>query len=191
VSIAVVMTGLRTTGMETFDLEGMEEYVGGEGGRDIGGGSSIEAPELGLAGVPMALINVLFRPFPWEAGSIVVLMSSLELVFLWGLVLIRRKRILQSLRGWRSSRFLCLSAAFILLYSISFGMMVSNLGIIARQRIFVFPFLFVFLEAVVPAARGIPRPFGSVPARPPASAGPGGPRWPVPTPEAPGRSSSR
>jgi hypothetical protein len=142
-------------------------------------------------GLPVAIINVLFRPFPWEAGNIMMVMSSLEIVFLWGLLLVRRRQLLESLRGWRTSRLLCLAGAFILVYSISFGMTVSNLGIIARQRIFVFPFLFVFLEAMVPATRGIPRRFGSVPVRPPASAGPGGPRWPVPIPDAPGRSSSR
>lgn len=191
VSLSVVYVGLSTTGMESFDFAGMEDYVATEGGREVGGGSSIEAPAMSPLGLPVAIINVLFRPFPWEAGNIMMLMSSLEIVLLWGLILFRRRQLLESLRGWRRSRLLCLAGAFILVYSISFGMTVSNLGIIARQRIFVFPFLFVFLEAVVPAARGIPRPFGSVPARPPASAGSGGPRWPVPTPDAPGRSSSR
>jgi len=190
--IAIMMFGLNTAGVESFDLEGMQEFVETEGGRAIGGGSAIEATEIGPQGVPFAVINVLFRPFPWEADTMMTLASSLELVLLWILVLARRRALVRSLRGWRHNRLLRLSAAFTFVYTIALGMMVANLGIIARQRIFIFPFLFVFLEAVIstPILQRRPKPAMPV-QRPPTGTGPGGAPWPEPTPSIPGRSSSR
>jgi hypothetical protein len=41
-----------------------------------------------------------------------------------------------------------LAVPFILVYSITLGMLIANLGIIARQRVFLFPFLFLLVEAV-------------------------------------------
>ena len=114
----------------------------------IGGGSGIEAPPVGITGVPMALVNVLMRPFLWEGGSPTTLLAAAEMTALWIFVVLRRRQLLQALRGWRKSRLLCLSFAFILLYAIPLGMVLANLGILARQRIFLFPFFFVFLEAV-------------------------------------------
>ena len=189
-SIAVIAVGLRTSGMASFDLEGVQEYVEAEPGRTVGGGSGIAAPTVGTVGLGWAFVNVLFRPFPWEGDSVAVLASSIELVFLWILILRHRKKARQSLMGWRRSRLLRLSAAFIFAYAFSLGMMASNLGIIARQRIFLFPFIFIFFEAAVPQLQAVQRRFrppvqGAVgPYRP----GPGGPPWPVPTVR--GRSSS-
>jgi hypothetical protein len=199
-SIAVIWVGLSMTGMESFDLEGVQEYVEADPGRTAGGGGAIEAPDIGLTGLPLAFVNVLLRPFPWEASSIMVLASSLEILVLWGLILTRRRRLIQTLRGWRSSRLLRLSAAFFFVYTVSVGMVVANLGIISRQRIFLFPFLFVFFEAVAPAVqryrrpphpamRGYPPPAGARPGWPSAGVGPGGAGWPAQKP--PGRSSSR
>jgi hypothetical protein len=190
-SIVIATIGLQYTGMGSFDLEGMQGYVETEASRRVRGGSGIVAPEYAPTGVAMGFVNVLFRPLPWEADSVPELASSLELMFLWFLVIRHRRRIIRSLPGWRSSRLLRMAAAFIFAYSMSLGMMVSNLGIIARQRIFVFPFIFVFFEAVFPAiraARARPPIPGGVP---PHQAGPQGVSWPVPSQRAPGRSSSR
>jgi hypothetical protein len=107
----------------------------------------VGAVEIGIAGVPLAAINVLFRPFPWEADNIMVLVSSLEILGFWCIAWLRRKRLLASLRHWRTDPLLRLSLPFILVYSIALGMMMSNMGIIARQRVFLFPFLFLLLEA--------------------------------------------
>jgi hypothetical protein len=41
---------------------------------------------------------------------------------------------------------------FVVLYAVALGLMLTNLGIIARQRIFLFPFLFVLLQGV-PSSR--------------------------------------
>jgi hypothetical protein len=124
----------------------------------------VELVDPSLKGVPVAVINVLFRPVPWEATNSMVLISSMEIVFLWALVLARRKSLSRSLSHWRSDRFLRLALCFLVIYSVALGMMVINLGILARQRIFLYPFLFLLLEArpmaasLIPAARRAVRP---------------------------------
>ena len=101
----------------------------------------------------MAVVNVLFRPFPWEADNAMMLLSSAEIAGLWLLLWWRRRNVMAALRQWHSSRFVALTLAFIMFYTVALGMMLSNLAIIARQRIFLFPFLFLLMEAVPAAAR--------------------------------------
>ena len=62
------------------------------------------------------------------------------------------------LKNWRADRFLRFSIPFILTYSVLLGMLMVNLGIIARQRVFLFPFLFLLLHA---APGGEPKREGS------------------------------
>ncbi len=168
-SLVMIMVVLRGSNVGVFDLEGIQEYVEAGSSRELGGGSSIDAPAASLTGVPSALVNVLFRPWPWEASNGPMMFASAEITLLWLFVWFRfRRRFMGSLRGWRSSRILCLACAFVFLYALSLGMFVGNLGVLARQRIFLFPFLFLFLEARVPPRRLVrrrtPAPLAAYPA---------------------------
>jgi hypothetical protein len=145
--IAALLFFLRASGLEQLDLAEVTDYVESSNARDVGGDSAIEPVEVGPLGVPMALVNILFRPFPWESGSATMFLSAAEIWLFWLIVLIRRHNFVRALRHWRGDRLLRTAIPFILIYSIALGMMMSNLGIIARQRIFLFPFLFVLLEA--------------------------------------------
>jgi hypothetical protein len=62
------------------------------------------------------------------------------------MVWIRRRQFVASLRTWREDPLTRLSIVFVLVYAVGLGMMLSNLGIIARQRVFLFPFLLVLLQ---------------------------------------------
>ncbi|MGH7926213.1 MAG: hypothetical protein ACREQV_00255, partial [Candidatus Binatia bacterium] len=152
VGIAGISHSMSSIGIEEFDVEGVESYVTDDPSRRTTGGTSVDKVKLGLRGVPVAIANVLFRPFPWEATNPMVLLSSLEVLALWLLVLFRHRQLLTALKSWRSDRLVRLAIAFILLYSIPLGMMLVNVGIIARQRIFLFPFLFLLLEATASRA---------------------------------------
>lgn len=147
VGLIGVSYAMRSVGIEDFDVEGVQGYVEGDKSREITRGTSVDAVSPGLKGVPMAVVNVLFRPVPWEATNPLVLLSSLEVLSLWAIVYLRRKNLANSLRNWRSDRMLRLAIVFVLVYSAGLGMMMVNIGIIARQRIFLFPFLFLLLEA--------------------------------------------
>jgi hypothetical protein len=116
------------------------------------GAGGIKTGEVALRGVPPALVNVWFRPFPWEAKSATTLFSALEITGLWGAAVVHRRRIVANLKVWRRDRLLRLAIPFLALYSISAGMTMWNLGIVARQRTLLFPFFFLLLE-VVPRCR--------------------------------------
>jgi hypothetical protein len=88
-----------------------------------------------------------------------MLFSAVEILGFWTIVWFRRDHFVNALRGWRSDRLLRLAIPFILMYAITLGMVVANLGIVARQRVFLFPFLFLLVEACprrqsLPASKG-------------------------------------
>jgi hypothetical protein len=155
VGLGIISYGLGALGVS--GMAGVEEYLQSEAsGMDMGN-SAVEATGVGIASVPLALVNVLLRPFPWEAPNAMALASSAELWALWAILLVNRRRVMASLRGWRSSRLLAMGLPFVLVYAGIFGMLVVNLGIIARQRIFIFPFLLALLEAAPAAGAGVRR----------------------------------
>lgn len=146
ITLVVLRVASERVGIQSFDVEGITSYIEHDPARRLEGGSGIDALSVGLGGAVLAPINVLFRPFPWEASNAFALLSSLELVALWLLVLHRRRQFWNSLKRWREEPLLRLSVVFVILYAVGLGLMLSNLGVIARQRIFLFPFLFVLLQ---------------------------------------------
>lgn len=149
-ALFLVSIALSQLGLGEADLEGIQEFAQVRSQQTLRGGSAIATPGGGVTAIPMAFINVLARPFLWEAHNGPALIAALESTVLWVVVLVRRRRVWGALRHWRSDRFarlaLPLAGAYVLLIGLVFG----NLGIIARQRVAVFPFLFLFLEAIPP-----------------------------------------
>lgn len=137
---------LQQIGVEGFDIEGVQAYMEANTAASTGG-SDIEAVGPGITNVPFAMINILFRPFPFEARNVMMAFSAIEILVFWIIVWKRRRHLKFVLRNWRNDRLVKLALVFIVLYSATLGMMVANLGIIARQRVFLFPFLFLLIEA--------------------------------------------
>ena len=148
VGLSAIGLAMQQIGMEGLDADNVQSYLQDMSQRSAMGGSQVESGQIGIQGIPLALMNILARPFPWEARNPMMLIATLEIVGFWSIVWLRRRNFMAAISRWRSSRFLCMAVPFILLYSITLGMAVSNLGIIARQRVFLFPFLFLLLEAV-------------------------------------------
>jgi hypothetical protein len=109
------------------------------------GGSAVEGTVIsGPADIPEALIRVLFRPLPWEATNVQTLIAALEGGLLLALFVARLPWILSSLVRLRQRPY----ALFALIYTGGFVFAFSamlNLGILARQRSQVMPFLLVIL----------------------------------------------
>lgn len=130
-------------------VESVESYVDTNARHNTQGGSSVEGVGATPAGIPQATINVLFRPFLWEAHNVAALISALEVLLIWGLIWFRRREFRAALRVWRRDRMLRFAVPFVVLYVVALGMNLSNLGLIARQRVLVFPLLFLIVEAGV------------------------------------------
>lgn len=182
-ALAVAITvfafsGMRAQfGLEDAGFEGMREFVEFRAHQTLQGGSSIEGVPLGSGGVPMAFVNVWMRPFPWEAHNLTAAFAALEMLLFWVLVWQRRKGVAFALRHWRRHRLLRFALPFLLFYTLMIGIAFGNLGLIARQRTPIFPFLLMLLaaapDAVAAARRRVVTP-GAPPA--PEAVAPAGDR---------------
>jgi hypothetical protein len=146
VGAGVLLIGARSIRVE-LSTDSVQDYVAENSVRSTGGGSAVEHG-FGVAAPLVAVVNTLFRPFLFEARSATMFVSALELTAFWLLAWRRRKDIWNTVKGWRTKPLLRFGVIFTLLYVISLGIVASNLGLIVRQRIFVFPFLFMFFEGI-------------------------------------------
>lgn len=149
-AVIVMSLSLDQLGISDGDGEGQsfEEFVEFHSGQSAQGGSAIQtARTSGALALPLALVNVLFRPFIFEARNIGMMMSAVETTLFWFVVWRRRKAVRLALKQWRGNRMMRLAIPLALIIGLAFGMAFGNLGIIARQRIAVLPFLFVLLAA--------------------------------------------
>jgi hypothetical protein len=158
----VLFISMQKLGIDSVGLDGVQGYLQDNTGRgregQEGSGSAIESAPVSLRGVFTAPVNIMLRPFPWETRSVPQLLSALEIALLWVVIWLRRRNVLFALHYWRSDRLLRVALLFIIIYSISLGMLMANLGLIARQRIFLFPFVFILVEAVPRMAQRMARP---------------------------------
>lgn len=148
VLVVVAFAGMRAQfGLADADLEGMVEFVQYRTEQTLEGGSQIRSVPLGPAGAPLAFVNVWMRPFPWEAHNMTAAVAAVELVVFWALVWRRRRGVLYTLRHWRRHRMLRFALPLLVVYTLMIGLTFGNLGIIARQRAPVFPFMILLLAA--------------------------------------------
>jgi hypothetical protein len=148
-TITVIVLASQQLGMGSLDLESLQGYVESDPARRVGGGSAIEAVQFSIGGLPLAAMNILFRPFPWEVRNPMMLISSIEIWTLWAAIIWKRRDVVATLRRVPQDRLLAAALVFCVLYAVSLGVMLTNLGIVARQRVLLFPFVFLLLEATV------------------------------------------
>jgi hypothetical protein len=150
VSVSVVgsWVAIQSLGIDEPSARGVGEYMEARGDARSTNGSDLRPADVSLAGIPQALMNIWLRPFPWKVKSATTLLASLEIVGLWLIIVVSRRRVFYALKSWRSHRLLRLAIPFLLLYSVSAGMTMWNLGVIVRQRTLLLPFLFLLLETV-------------------------------------------
>ncbi len=121
--------------------------------RTTTGGSAFTAePVRSPLDVPVATVNVLLRPFPWQASGGPALIASLEGLFLVGLVVRYWRSLLRLPQTvWRSSP-VAFAVTFLGLFIFAFSN-IGNAGILARQRTQVMPFVLLAACATVAGAR--------------------------------------
>lgn len=94
------------------------------------------------ADFPYAATTVLFRPFPWEAGSWQEQATSLESLIFAGVLVFTAQRLFTRLR--RDQPYALFALATTVVFIVLFSNF-ANFGILARQRTQVLPFLFVLM----------------------------------------------
>ncbi len=81
---------------------------------------------------------ILFRPFPWEVHNFMSALSSVEGLGLAFLLYRKRRECWQVVRAWRQT-YVSFVLTFTLVFTIIFSAGIANFGIIARERMMLFP----------------------------------------------------
>ncbi|GAA3047267.1 hypothetical protein GCM10020229_68330 [Kitasatospora albolonga] len=130
------------------------------------GNSMINAPapedaapafSLNPAGLPMAVVSVLFRPFPFEASNIQSLFQSVECFALLVMFIRGWPRMRQLPRLFLKRSYIAYALVYTLLFCWAFST-INNLGILSRERVQVLPLVLVLLAVPLPETdRAAPR----------------------------------
>lgn len=127
-------------------VQDIQQFAEGERNRSEYGGSVINLVSGPLAYV-LGPVNILLRPFPWEVSGVLQIISFFDVYFIWFLILKNRAAVFRSIKMIRKDRLIAFCFVFVFLFSVGAGLALSNLGLIARQRIILYPFMFWVIYA--------------------------------------------
>ncbi len=109
------------------------------------GSSTAASVSLSPASIPKDFYYVVIRPLPFQAHGVTQLASSLENVFLVALLITSWRRLVSAFMSMRRRPYLLLAALYSLVWIVLFAS-IGNLGILARERTSLLPFLLVLLS---------------------------------------------
>lgn len=130
--------------MPDLTLQNMEDIASKiSEGYNIGG-SAMGNSYGGIAGIPIGMMNLLIRPYPWEIQSLNTGLAAAENVLLVGLLALAARRIRQVWICLQGSRYLlfCTLLSLELLIILS---PISNAGLASRERAQFLPFMLACL----------------------------------------------
>lgn len=126
----------------SLSTRGWIEYASGDEGSSYNLGDF--SPTLGgmLSKMPAAVIVTFFRPFPWEARKVIVMLSALEaLLFIWlTLKVISSVGIKKSVAAISADPTIQFCLIFSLIFAFAVGISSYNFGALSRYKIPCLPF---------------------------------------------------
>jgi len=124
------------------EKEGGSAYDLGEFDPSIGGM---------LTKFPQAVVVTLFRPFPWEAGKVIIMLSALEaLVFLFFTIkAVYHNGIRGTFKLVTTDPNILFCLVFALIFAFSVGISSYNFGTLSRYKIPCLPFYGAFLTLLL------------------------------------------
>lgn len=125
------------------DLRSNKEY----GGAKYDLGITDFTPFGMLKAMPNSIFTAFYRPFLWEAGSLFILISALETLFLLILTvnMILRSGIFLFVKKIRENEFLIMALIFSLILGFFAGYTSGLFGVLVRFKAPLLPFLFILL----------------------------------------------
>ncbi|MFC1932968.1 hypothetical protein ACFLXU_05000 [Chloroflexota bacterium] len=136
--------------IEELSPEGVLSVLQRQQSLTFTGGSAFQSVDISNPlNFPMAMVTVLFRPFPWEAHNLLALVQSLEGLIFAGLVLWRVKSLGKALVSSISNAYVRFILIFIVAFIVAYSS-VQNFGTLVRWRTMMFPF-FLILMAYAPS----------------------------------------
>jgi hypothetical protein len=164
-SLAVVAKAQSYFGINSLDVQTVTQTLNTTKVQTAEGASTFHPPNAqSPIGYPIAVITVLFRPFPFEAHGLTVVVASLEGLIMLGLTAFSWRRLARLPSSvWRNP-YLLFCLTYTALFVLAFANF-SNFGILARERVQMLP---VYM-ALLCMPKGLVRPArsrASSPARP-------------------------
>lgn len=141
-------------GIEDLDATSVIDSIEWASGQTAQGGSVFEPlPLTHPLGVPAAIITMLFRPFPWEASGLPMLMQSIEGLALICLCWWQRASIARVPHLIRKNPYVAFAVIYTLAFTLAFAGF-GNFGILARQRTLMLPLALVILALPTEGTKG-------------------------------------
>ena len=146
VSVGVAITAARSVGIENLEAEEVEQFIGSRqtGSGERAGSAFTPIDTSSPLGLALLIPTVLFRPFPWEAHNMNALVAAMEGFGLLALVVYRVKSVRSAIQRAMQDSFLLLAVLYMLMFIYLFSA-IANFGIIARQRVMIYPFVFMLI----------------------------------------------
>jgi len=147
-------------GVDDFDRAAVETtYAEVRRNTGQGGSEFVEdtGTDLNPSMFPEAFVNVMFRPFPWQATNAQSLISAIEASFVFVLLVASRRRLVAAVTSMLRRPYLVVCGVYTALFVYGFSAF-SNAGILVRQRVQVLPFVLVLacLPVLAPRSRTEP-----------------------------------
>ncbi|MBL3655379.1 hypothetical protein [Fulvivirga sediminis] len=134
-------------GIEEFSNDELTQLQEGTLRNNEYGTGVLEEKSGGISSIPQGVIDVLARPFLWEIKNILTLASAIEINSVLFLLYWKRKSVIYFVKNSLSHRLSTFTLAFIFIYIVTVGLFENNIGLIARHRAIIFPFLFLMAFA--------------------------------------------
>ncbi|MGH9056517.1 MAG: glycosyltransferase family 39 protein [Acidimicrobiales bacterium] len=163
-SLVVVAKAQSYFGITNLDVQTVTKQLNTTRQQTDLGNSAFNPPNAeSPLGFPEAVVTVLYRPFPFEAHSITVLVASFEGLIMLGLTAASWRRLKRLPRMLWRNPFVVFAVVYTALFVLAFSNF-ANFGILARERVQMFPLFLVLLAVPVvdAAARGEGGSAGSV-----------------------------
>jgi hypothetical protein len=139
-------------GIDEFNLDTATDTLEQSGEQTAGGGSKFEGGGASLRNLPMNVVTILFRPFAFEVNNIQSLLAALEGTLLLVLFVVSLPRLRTIPRRLRKQPYVTYCVTYAVLFSYLFSSF-QNFGILARQRVLVFPVVLALLALPLATAR--------------------------------------
>lgn len=129
--------------IENISNETITELQAGTLRNNDYGTGALEEKSGGVESIPRGIVDVMMRPFIWETRDITTFFASLEISFMLIILFLKRRSLMLFIKSMVSNRLSTFVGAFVIIYVISAGLFENNIGLIARHRSIIFPFLFL------------------------------------------------
>lgn len=143
--VYLISSAAEFLGLSDVTADSVSARVGIAGENTDQGGSAFTPVPLGSPlGLPAAVVTILFRPFVWESSHPLMVLQGVEGLLLLVLAVRAWPRI-RGLPGLlRDNSYVTFCVVYCLGFIVAFSGF-ANFGILARQRVLMWPFFFVLL----------------------------------------------